>query len=158
MNDYIKPIETSYKGYRFRSRTEARWAIVFDGMDLKWEYEKEGYDLPGYGWHLPDFYLPKQPSIIVDGLIIEIKGQDAKLIERAKASSLTYLLNLPVIILCGVPGDHSWYLLYTDNRFDSTQYSKESWWTFAGIKVRKSDVQKAYEAARSSRFEFGERK
>lgn len=25
----IKPIETVYKGYRFRSRLEARWAVFF---------------------------------------------------------------------------------------------------------------------------------
>lgn len=154
----IKPIETSYKGYRFRSRTEARWAIVFDELNLKWEYEKEGYDLTGYGWYLPDFNFPKQPNLIVDGLVIEIKGEDAKLIERSKASSLTYLLGLPVVLLCGMPGDQSWYLLYENNRFDSSKYSKELWWSFAGIKVRKSDVQKAYNEARSARFEHGERK
>jgi hypothetical protein len=26
----LKPIETQFKGYRFRSRTEARWAIFFE--------------------------------------------------------------------------------------------------------------------------------
>lgn len=26
----IKPIETRYKGCRFRSRPEARWAVFFD--------------------------------------------------------------------------------------------------------------------------------
>ena len=26
----IKPIETKYNGYRFRSRLEARWAVFFD--------------------------------------------------------------------------------------------------------------------------------
>lgn len=41
----IKPIETLYKGYRFRSRLEARWAVFFDALGLKWEYEKEGFDL-----------------------------------------------------------------------------------------------------------------
>lgn len=41
----IKAIETSYKGYRFRSRLEARWAVFFDELGIKWEYEKEGYDL-----------------------------------------------------------------------------------------------------------------
>ncbi len=40
----IKAIETRYKGYRFRSRLEARWAVYFDTLGWKWEYEKEGYD------------------------------------------------------------------------------------------------------------------
>src|SRR5262245_37899249 len=57
----INPIETSYKGYRFRSRLEARWAVFFDALELKWEYEKEGYDLGGV-YYLPDFWLPEKKS------------------------------------------------------------------------------------------------
>lgn len=55
----IKAIETQYKGYRFRSRLEARWAVFFDVLGVKWEYEKEGYDLGDAGWYLPDFWLPQ---------------------------------------------------------------------------------------------------
>jgi len=54
----IKPIETEYKGYRFRSRLEARWAVFFDTIDLKYEYETEGYDILGE-WYLPDFWFPQ---------------------------------------------------------------------------------------------------
>jgi hypothetical protein len=54
----IKAIETVYKGYRFRSRLEARWAVFFDALGLEWEYEKEGYQLSGTGY-LPDFWFPK---------------------------------------------------------------------------------------------------
>ena len=53
----IKAIETYYKGYRFRSRLEARWAVFFDAAGIKYEYEPEGFDLDGV-WYLPDFYLP----------------------------------------------------------------------------------------------------
>lgn len=81
----IKAIETQYRGYRFRSRLEARWAVFFDAMGVEWEYEKEGYDLesawlsynaevehfnlerPDTFWYLPDFWLPKQ------GFFVEIK-------------------------------------------------------------------------------------
>lgn len=45
----IKPIQTAYKGYLFRSRTEARWAVFFDHLGWQWEYEQEGCDL-GYSW------------------------------------------------------------------------------------------------------------
>lgn len=55
----LKAIETSYKGYRFRSRLEARWAVFFDALGVPWEYEKEGFDLDGV-WYLPDFWLPQQ--------------------------------------------------------------------------------------------------
>lgn len=53
----IKPIETSYKGYKFRSRLEARWAVFFDAMGWQWEYEPEGYVLSDGSWYLPDFYV-----------------------------------------------------------------------------------------------------
>lgn len=55
----IKVIETIYKGYRFRSRLEARWAVFFDQVHQKWEYEKEGFDLGNGLWYLPDFYIPE---------------------------------------------------------------------------------------------------
>jgi len=53
----IKAIETVYKGYRFRSRLEARWAVFFDACGVKWEYEPEGYDLGDGLLYLPDFLL-----------------------------------------------------------------------------------------------------
>lgn len=41
----MKAIQTEYKGYLFRSRLEARWAVFFDACGIAWEYEPEGYDL-----------------------------------------------------------------------------------------------------------------
>ena len=41
----IKAIETYYKGYRFRSRLEARWAVFFDAAGIKYEYEPEGFEV-----------------------------------------------------------------------------------------------------------------
>lgn len=54
----IQPIETIYRGYRFRSRLEARWAVFFDALGIEWEYEPEGYKLSDGTWYLPDFWLP----------------------------------------------------------------------------------------------------
>jgi hypothetical protein len=54
----ISPIETKYRGYRFRSRLEARWAVFFDTLGVEWMYEPEGFDLGKSGWYLPDFYVP----------------------------------------------------------------------------------------------------
>lgn len=51
----IKAIETRYKGYRFRSRHEARWAVLFDALDIKWEYELEGYELSPYAFNLEEW-------------------------------------------------------------------------------------------------------
>jgi hypothetical protein len=52
----IQPIPTRYAGCHFRSRLEARWAVFFDHLAIRWEYEAQGYDLPS-GPYLPDFRL-----------------------------------------------------------------------------------------------------
>lgn len=50
----MTPIQTAYKGYNFRSRLEARWAVFFDHLGVKWEYEPEGFEIDGQRY-LPDF-------------------------------------------------------------------------------------------------------
>lgn len=74
MNE-IKPIETIYNGYRFRSRLEARWAVFFDAAGIKYEYEPEGF--VGYLGvkYLPDFFLPEFD------IYAEVKGSDEQLEE-----------------------------------------------------------------------------
>jgi hypothetical protein len=57
MNNFLKPIETHYKGYKFRSRLEARWAVFFDEMRFKWEYESQGFSLSNGQQYLPDFKI-----------------------------------------------------------------------------------------------------
>jgi hypothetical protein len=78
----IKPIETRYKGYRFRSRLEARWAVFFDSLGIKYRYEDEGYSYEGellddgsykQYCYLPDFYFPDV------GRYAEVKGSDEQL-------------------------------------------------------------------------------
>lgn len=54
----IKAIQTEYKGYKFRSRLEARWAVFFDAAGIKWEYEPQGFECEDGTRYLPDFYLP----------------------------------------------------------------------------------------------------
>ena len=53
----IRAIETSYDGYRFRSRLEARWAVFFNAAGIEYQYEPEGFILEDGSWYLPDFYL-----------------------------------------------------------------------------------------------------
>jgi len=55
----IKAIDTTYKGYKFRSRLEARFAVFLDALGVNWDYEIEGYTLPVTGNYLPDFYLER---------------------------------------------------------------------------------------------------
>lgn len=58
MDKTPKAIETEYNGYRFRSKLEARWAVFFDAMNMRYEYEPEGFELADGTRYLPDFYLP----------------------------------------------------------------------------------------------------
>jgi hypothetical protein len=51
----IKAIDTRYAGHLFRSRLEARWAVFFDQIGLRWEYEPEGYVISDGTRYLPDF-------------------------------------------------------------------------------------------------------
>lgn len=87
----LRAIQTEYKGYRFRSRLEARWAVFFDTLGVKWEYEPEGYDLGNGVYYLPDFLL--HDVTVNHGLFqrhcdiyVEVKGvmtdEDAKKIIR----------------------------------------------------------------------------
>lgn len=72
----LKPIETRYKGYRFRSRLEARWAVFFDALGLKWEYEPEGFELPNGVRYLPDFRVTS-PQGVVSWYEIKAPGKAA---------------------------------------------------------------------------------
>ena len=56
--DDLKAIDTEYKGYRFRSRLEARWAVFFDALKIKFDYEPEGFQVGETQAYLPDFFLP----------------------------------------------------------------------------------------------------
>ena len=75
----MKPIETEYKGYRFRSRREARWARFFDACHVAWEYEPEGYDLGDGLYYLPDFLLHGVDGRDGGDLYVEVKGQMTEL-------------------------------------------------------------------------------
>lgn len=87
----VRPIETHYNGYRFRSRLEARWAIFFDTLGIKWEYEPEGYKMPDGTCYLPDFWLPSFDG----GMFVEVKpenGDFSKAIKFAMESKQTVWL------------------------------------------------------------------
>lgn len=94
----IKPIETVYRGYRFRSRLEARWAVFFDALGVKWEYEPAGYHLSDGSRYLPDFWLPgfHLPS----GTYVEVKPQGG---DVSKARQFARDSGVPVLLAVGAP-------------------------------------------------------
>lgn len=97
----IKAIETTYKGYRFRSRLEARYACFFDVNRMEWEYEKEGYSLP-CGAYLPDFWFPEER------MWAEVKPEAFSPSEITKAIQLAWSTNFPVLMLDGTPAAKSY--------------------------------------------------
>lgn len=70
----LKPIETYYNGYRFRSRLEARWAVFFDAAGVRYEYEPQGFVLPSGNKYLPDFLVHGIVGRDEGDLWIEVKG------------------------------------------------------------------------------------
>lgn len=67
----MKVIQTEYKGFLFRSRLEARWAVFMDKLGIDWRYEDEGFELSDGTWYLPDFYLPTFNG----GMFVEVKPE-----------------------------------------------------------------------------------
>lgn len=93
-----RAIETEYNGYRFRSRLEARWAVFFDALGVRYEYEPEGFDLGDGVWYLPDFYLPD----VNEGIYIEVKGKMDDCSYR-KIEAFWHSIGTPLYILGGIP-------------------------------------------------------
>lgn len=71
----IVPISTEYKGYKFRSRLEVRWAVFFDACGVDWEYEPEGFNLGDGLYYLPDFLLHGLEGRCSGNLYVEVKRQ-----------------------------------------------------------------------------------
>jgi len=91
----IKALPTMRKGYRFRSRAEARWSAIFDGLGLDWDYEPEGYDLGRYGWYLPDFFIRDV------NCWVEVKGVGPTKTEFMKCSQLADITDHDAWIVFG---------------------------------------------------------
>lgn len=167
----LKAIETRYGGCHFRSRIEARWAVFFDALGVVWEYESEGFELPG-GRYLPDFWLPDLR------FWQEIKGLFPTPEEIAKACELAAAAELPVLIFHGnIDAGALGGFAHPDGTFYSRTYAWAQCVKCARIDVIDRDawqrvqcpvckqattyrlsspaLRKAYEAARSTRFEFG---
>lgn len=98
VSNSIKPIETIYNGYRFRSRLEARWAVFFDTLGIQYEYEPEGFKLSDGTICLPDFYLP------AFDYYVEIKGFSKHLrSDLDKVENFVHEIKKSVAILSEIP-------------------------------------------------------
>lgn len=108
MSDTIKAIPTRYKGYHFRSRLEARWAVFFNVIGAKWEYEVEGYENGSGVRYLPDFCLYNvtlrgEPNP-ERGLCVEVKPASYE-ISSNMADAEKYYMCSPLVLVKGLPRD-----------------------------------------------------
>jgi hypothetical protein len=103
----IQAIEVEYKGHRFRSKTEAKWAVFFDRIGIRWEYEPQGYTFENYSY-LPDFYLPDRQ------MYVEIKPQDETVIKENTQRWLTFrkYIGKPLLVLAGHPWNYEFHAVY----------------------------------------------
>jgi hypothetical protein len=169
----IKAIETQYKGYRFRSRLEARWAVFFDALGVKWEYEKEGFDLGEAGWYLPDFWLSET------NCWVEMKGGSPTEAEARRLRALvaygpqTSIVCRGLLFVGGPWHSNPSALHYVRGEsvggvweappvIWATYSDGFTWLTFPDEKADYADplslrLRSAYQAARSARFEHGEK-
>jgi hypothetical protein len=142
----IKSKNTFYNGYNFRSRLEARWAIWFDCMEIKYGYEIEGYDLDGKAY-LPDFWLPDL------NIWIEIKPSDPNPKEIEKAVRLEEKTGYPVIFFVGDVWPSGFYRVYF---IKENRSYKQEFYDYWDDSVQTFQEARAFQRARSARFEFGE--
>lgn len=166
----IQPIQTNYKGYRFRSRLEARWAVFWDALDLEWSYEPEGFDLGGGVFYLPDFHLGQV------NLWAEVKPRRATEHELHKCRLLAAGSGRNVLLLEGMPADRAYPIIGPSDFFDhdailcNDRYPQKegrfythvgcncAWFFNEGCEIcRCPSTRAAVHAARSARFEHGER-
>jgi hypothetical protein len=116
----LKAIPTHYRGYHFRSRLEARWAVFFDALGLKWEYEPEGFELPS-GRYLPDFFVHIQDGAArgsddwvtpVPGYWVEIKGAPPTVQDLRMINELTQASQHRGMLAWGLPDTREWWETY----------------------------------------------
>lgn len=176
----IRALTTFYKGYRMRSRLEARWAIVFDTLKLKYEYEKQGFNLGKVGCYLPDFYLVKHE------VWVEIKPPhedplNELTLELAKLEALCNQSHSNCLMLVGDPwpGAYDAILMrpgeslkvgklaacITCGALYMQDYEQGLDWIFLvdycdhfeQASPHTDHLKAAYKLAREARFEFGEK-
>jgi hypothetical protein len=95
----IAAIPTIYKGVKYRSRLEARWAAFFDLLGFEFEYEP--FDLGPWS---PDFLLKKGDGSIPD-ILVEVKPITDFDVETSEKITKAYLQQDREVwfpILCGL--------------------------------------------------------
>lgn len=176
----IKAIETQYKGHRFRSRLEARWAVFFDTMRIEWRYEPEGFEMSDGTRYLPDFYLPRFD------IYVEIKPPVITFQDACKMGRFAYESGKDLLLISDCPlketmflmrantwgGPMGWLDPMTENEDEAMDFWVENDvvqkrvkfeicpfthnWTLRFVIHSDEMVAESLKKAASARFEFGE--
>lgn len=109
----IKAIPTHWRGWHFRSRTEARWAVFFTHLEIDFRYEPEGFILGNGNRYLPDFYLPQV------NMFAEVKPDAPTENESLRAALLADSTGANVLFLDGSPA----FKAYTAATRDCGEYT-----------------------------------
>lgn len=163
----VQSIETHYAGCRFRSRLEARWAVFLDELHITWEFEPQGFELPS-GRYLPDFKVITGMEEVPE-FWIEVKGPVPDTREFTVASEINLYVG-PLIILVGdIPrrrgagtawlfqrdgAGYEWVMTDPETALLSVAYTGHR---PGYLGSGPSRYEQALTAARSARFEHGER-
>lgn len=114
MMEHINSIETIYNGYRFRSRLEARWAVFFDVLGIKYVYEPQGYTMKYGIRYLPDFELLNIYRRDCDStgykntpLFVEVKGayNESQISIEDKIKIENFAKERDIIVFGNIPKD-----------------------------------------------------
>jgi len=160
----MQAIETIYKGYKFRSRLEARWAVFFDSLGIQWEYEPEGYVLEDGTLYLPDFWLPEwncfaevKPKIFTEGEFRKCIGLNKLCILLDTSSPETYR---GYYATNSINEDIYSDYIYEDNYgrvlLEVSSLKKRLWFLLGESPQDYYMDSKAETMAKSARFEHGE--
>jgi hypothetical protein len=113
---------------------EARWAVFFDSMHVKYEYEMEGFDLGNGKKYLPDFWLP------VFGAWAEVKPVPLegdglqKVVNLVGGLWIDEYRDEPLIELVGVP-DYKAYRMFCTTSIPERLFSRDCLRCRSGKKV-----------------------
>ena len=143
----ISPIQTFFDGYRFRSRTEARFAVMWRALGWAYQYEKDGFALE-QGAYLPDFYLNDR------AVFFEIKGLMPSDREIGFCASLADEHDATVFLAVGQPAHDAAVYRFEPRENDCTIATLEI--ELKRLGAAPDEINRAVMCARSARFEHGQ--
>lgn len=122
----IEPKDTFYKGNYFRSRLETRWAVYFDLLGVKYEYEPQGFEFNNKYSYLPDFKLTNSE------LYIEVKNENAMYINNYRLVDGTEKAYRYQKIGEQFAQEGILYVIFFGTPYDYVNDGFRKWWTYQG--------------------------